>query len=173
MRRVAAAALLAAVLAGCSTSSDDARVNPSTTSAAPVSTVERDASISDDEITQATADVAQRCAAAMAALMHFDVSWITSSTPPATVAKVDPDLLATTQQECAAAKTALDGDLDPTAGSGWAIELGGQIQSILDGVNAAEVNLAPDTGLAMALLNIQGMVDGSFFGNRPGLIVTP
>ncbi len=186
-RRLVAVALLATILASCAGSSDDTGANRTTApgTTAPASTVSASSTtivvptyltqpprVRDDDITGATADLAHRCAVATAELMHFDVSWLTSSTPPDTIADVDPELLAVTQKECADAKASLAADLDPRAEIGWAIELDGVIQIVLDGVNATEVNLAPNSGLAGAIINIQGMIDGSFFGGRPGLVVT-
>ncbi len=164
----AAALALVTTASACGGGSDGPTATAST---APTTTMERDRKQRDDELTRATADQLVGCAQAMATLMHFDVSWLTSGTPPATVAEVDPELLTATQQKCEAAKQALYADLDPTAGSGWLLMIAEQVQLILDGVNADEVNLAADTGLAMAALNIKGTIDGSL-PTRPPLVIT-
>ena len=139
-------------------------------SSAPTTTVERDRKVRDDDITQETADVALRCTALVADLMNFDVSWITSSTPPATIAPVDPELLDEAREECGATLGALEKDLDPVAGIGQTMMLIEQTQFILDELNAPQVNLAPDTGLAMAMLNVQGTITGEF-RTRPPLVI--
>jgi hypothetical protein len=171
MRRVVAAALLAAVLAGCGTSSDDAGANgtPSPETTEPASTVERDRKQRDDDITQATADSLHQCTAVVAEQMHFDVSWLTD--PPDTVADVDPALLASAQTECTTAKGLVSADLDPRAGIGQVVILDEEIRSLVDALNAPEVNLAANSGMAMMIINIQGTIDGTFGGPYP-LVIT-
>jgi hypothetical protein len=165
MRRafaVVAGALL--FIAGCG--GGDAAGDASTT------TVQRDRDVRDDEITRSTADLAFGCAKAMADLMHFDVSWITSSTPPATVAPVDPELLDQAREVCDDAQAAVAADLDPIAGKGWTLTLAEQLQYIIDVLHAPEVDLSGRNGVVLAMLNVSGMIDGSMFHGRPGLVIT-
>ncbi|MEN9645655.1 MAG: hypothetical protein RL238_2324 [Actinomycetota bacterium] len=167
MRHSIAAAVVAGTLAlsGCGGDGD-------TSADASSTTVERDRNVRDDDITRSTADVAVGCVKAMADLMHFDVSWITSSTPPATVAPVDPELLDQARGVCDDAQAAVAADLDPIAGKGWTLMLAEQLQHIIDVLEAPEVDLSGRNGVVLAMLNISGMVDGSFFQGRPGLVIT-
>ena len=173
MRRVASAAVLVAALAGCASSSDDTGTGQ--TSAAetttPESTVERDRKRRDDDITQATADSLHQCAVIVADLMNFDVSWLTSSTPPETVAAVDPALLADAQKECTTAKGRVAADLDPLAGIGQVMILDEEIRSLVDALNAPEMNLAANSGMAMMIINIEGTITGKFASRDP-LVIT-
>lgn len=157
MRRARAVAVLAALtIAGCSSGD----------SSAPTTTVERDPGVRDDEITRATADRLHACAAAVAELLHFDASWL--STPPDTIAVLDDDLLATASAECEAAMDAVVADSDPVAGRGAVLEAQGQLQIVLDLLAAPEVDLAPNGGLPMAMLNIESMSKGDFGINVQG-----
>ena len=153
MRGAFGAVVLSALLAtGCSGGD----------SAGPTTTLQRDASVSDDEITPATADRLHACASAVAALLHFDESWLTSSTPPDTVAELDDDLLAAASDECEAAMVAVVADSDPVAGRGMVFEVQAQVQTVLDLLDAPEVDLAPNGGLPLAMLNIESMSKGEF-----------
>lgn len=170
MRRAAAAAVLVAALVGCGGSSDgDATPASRPDTTAPASTAERDRKRRDDDITQATADSLHQCTVIVAELMHFDVSWLTD--PPDTVAEVDPALLGDAQTECTTAKGLVAADLDPRAGIGQVMILDEEIRGLVDALNAPEVNLAANSGMAMMIINIQGTIDGTFGGPNP-LVIT-
>lgn len=126
----------------------------------------------DDEITQATADLALQCALTVAEFVHFDPAWISATVPPDTAA-IDPELLERSQERCAAARDAVGADTAPGVEKGWALELAGQLDVILGVLNAPTVDMAANSGMPMAMLNVNSMLDGSFFGNRPGLVITP